>query len=70
MEYQMSLKFSVMQLEKAITELVEKDTGRKVTGVKFESITKCTGYGFGESTEGVFDGCTVTLGGYITSEKR
>lgn len=64
-EFAVSAQISAKVAEDMIRKVVEEQTGKKVTNIemKFRSITK--GIGPAETTERVFDGCTV----YFVNEK-
>ena len=58
-EFSVSAQISAKVAEDMIRQVVEEQTGKKVAGLemKFRTVTK--GMGPSESTERVFDGCTV-----------
>lgn len=64
-EFAVSAQISAKVVEEMVRKVVEEQTGKKVTNIemKFRNITK--GIGPSESTERVFDGCTV----YFVNEK-
>jgi len=58
-EFSVSAQISERVVKEMITRVVEEQTGKKVANLemKFRTVTK--GMGPSESTERVFDGCTV-----------
>jgi len=58
-EFAVSAQISERVVKEMITRVVEEQTGKKVASLemKFRTVTK--GVGPSESTERVFDGCTV-----------
>ena len=60
-EFSVSAQISERVVKEMITRVVEEQTGKKVANLemKFRNVTK--GIGPNESTERVFDGCTVVF---------
>ncbi len=58
-EFAVSAQISEKVVKEMVTKVVEEQTGKKVSNIdmKFRSVTK--GIGPSETTERVFDGCTV-----------
>lgn len=64
-DFAVSASVSAKVVEEMVRQVVEEQTGKKVTKVDMRVRTVSRGIGPSESTETVFDGCTV----YFENEK-
>jgi hypothetical protein len=64
-EFAVSAQISERVVKEMVTKVVEEQTGKKVSSIDIKLRTVTKGIGPSESTETVFDGCTV----YFVNEK-
>lgn len=58
-EFAVSAQISAKIVEEMVRKVVEEQTGKKIKKVDMKTTKISRGFGPGESTETVFDGCTV-----------
>lgn len=64
-EFAVSAQISEKVIKEMVAKVVEEQTGKKVASIDMKLRTVTRGIGPSESTETVFDGCTV----YFVNEK-
>ena len=68
-EFAVSAQISAKIVEEMVKKVVEEQTGKKVKKIEMKTTKLSKGFGPSESSETVFDGCTVYFDNEIASAK-